>query len=182
MQSNPTPVALGKYLVLSVLAIVLDQLSKWLVIHNIPAPIYDEQGYILGATRINVIPSFFDLTHVYNPGAAFSFLANAGGWQVVFFTVLAFAISAWLLWSVRQGHFASWGNWGAAAIVGGALGNVIDRFVHGHVIDFLLFYVQPYYYPAFNVADSFICVGAVMLVIDGIRQSKRDKQQKQQNA
>jgi len=179
MHNEKPPVALGKYLIVSVVAILLDQLTKWLVIKNIPAPVYDAQGYFLGATRINVIPNFFDLTHVYNPGAAFSFLANAGGWQVVFFSALAFIISGWLLWSIRKAQFACWGNWGAAAIVGGALGNVVDRFVHGHVIDFLLFYVEPHYYPAFNIADSFICVGAVMLVIDGFAQAKKDKQNKQ---
>lgn len=182
MHTQNQPVALGKYLLLAFLAIVLDQFTKWMVIHKIPAPVYDEQGYFLGATRINIIPDFFDLTHVYNPGAAFSFLANAGGWQVVFFSVLAFAISAWLLWSIRKAQFGCWGNWGAAAIVGGAIGNVVDRFVHGHVIDFLLFYVEPYYYPAFNIADSFICVGAVMLVIDGFHQSKLEKQQAAANA
>lgn len=182
MSTVSKPVSLGKYLVFAAVAIVLDQLTKWLVIQNIPAPVYDQQGYFLGATRVNVIANFFDLTHVYNPGAAFSFLANAGGWQVVFFSVLAFAISGWLLWSIRKAQFGCWGNWGAAAIVGGALGNVIDRFVHGHVIDFLLFYVEPYYYPAFNVADSFICVGAVMLVIDGFKQSKQQKTDKQVSA
>ena len=121
---------------------------------------------------MNVIPHFFDLTLVYNPGAAFSFLANMGGVQKYIFTILAFAISAWLTWAIKKGEFGRVGNWAAVCVIGGAMGNVIDRFVHGHVIDFLLFYWQSYYYPAFNVADSFICVGAGLLIIDGMKHKK----------
>ena len=164
MHNEKPPVSVGKYLIVSVVAILLDQLTKWLVIKNIPAPVYDAQGYFLGATRLNVIPNFFDLTHVYNPGAAFSFLANAGGWQVVFFSALAFIISGWLLWSIRKGQFACWGNWGAAAIIGGALGNVVDRVRFGAVVDFIQWHAAGFYWPAFNVADSAITVGAILLV------------------
>ncbi|MDK4679513.1 signal peptidase II [Kingella negevensis] len=151
------------YWLLSLLAIALDQISKWSVLAKFE---YME--------RLNIIPNFFDLTLVYNPGAAFSFLANHNGWQKYFFVVLAFAISAWLARSIAKGEFGKWGNWAAACIIGGAMGNVIDRFVHGKVVDFLLFYWQNHYYPAFNIADSFICVGAALLVIDSMKHKKTE--------
>ena len=153
-----------KYLphgLLAIIIIVLDQMSKWFILSHFEY-----------AQRVNVIPHFFDLTLVYNPGAAFRFLANMGGVQKYIFTILAFAISAWLIWAIKKGEFGRVGNWAAVCVIGGAMGNVIDRFVHGHVIDFLLFYWQSYYYPAFNVADSFICVGAGLLIIDGMKHKK----------
>ncbi len=154
------------YFLLAALAIVLDQASKMLVLSNFEY-----------AERVNVIPDFFDLTLVYNPGAAFSFLADAGGWQKYFFLALAAVISVWLARSIVKDDFGRWGKWGAAMIIGGAIGNVVDRLQHGHVIDYFLFYWQNWYYPAFNVADSFICVGAALLVIDGFRHKKEDGKQ-----
>lgn len=145
-------------------AIILDQLSKWLILKNF--------NYL---ERFNIIPDFFDLTLVYNTGAAFSFLANHGGWQKYLFIILAFIISAWLAWAITKNEFGRLGNFAASMIIGGALGNVIDRFVHGKVVDFILVYYQDWYYPAFNIADSFICVGAVLLVIDGIKNNKNKK-------
>ena len=149
------------YMLLFMMAIVLDQLSKYAILARWE---YGE--------RVNIIPHFFDLTLVYNPGAAFSFLANMGGAQKYIFTVLAFAISAWLISGIVKNEFGKLGRWAAVSSISGAMGNVIDRFVHGHVIDFLLFYWQNYYYPAFNVADSFICVGAVLLAWDGAKHQK----------
>ena len=107
--------------------------------------------------RLNIIPDFFDLTLAYNPGAAFSFLADQGGWQKFFFLGLAVVISLYLARAILRDEFGRWGNWGAAMIIGGAIGNVVDRLIHGHVVDFLLFYWQNWFYPAFNIADSFIC-------------------------
>ncbi|ULJ69314.1 signal peptidase II [Wielerella bovis] len=153
------------YWLVAIVAILLDQITKWAILAKFE---YME--------RMNIIPNLFDLTLVYNPGAAFSFLANHSGWQKYFFIVLAFVISAWLARAIVKGEFGRWGNWAAACIIGGALGNVIDRFVHGKVVDFLLVYYENWYYPAFNVADSFICVGAALLVIDGIKQAKKAKQ------
>ena len=146
-----------RYWVLALAAIVLDQWSKWAVLSSFQ---YQE--------RVNVIPSFFDLTLVYNPGAAFSFLADQGGWQKYFFLLLAVAVSIYLVRAILRDEFAALGKTGAAMIIGGALGNVIDRLIHGHVVDFLLFYWQDWFYPAFNIADSFICVGAVLAVLDNI--------------
>ncbi|SSY70449.1 signal peptidase II [Alysiella crassa] len=157
-----------KYLPLYLMAmavIILDQITKWTVL----AKFHDFE-------RLNIIPNFFDLTLVYNYGAAFSFLANHSGWQKYFFIVLAFVISGWLANSVRKGEFGKLGNFAAAMIIGGAFGNVIDRFIHGKVVDFILVYYQDWYYPAFNVADSFICVGVALLIIDGIKQAKKAKQ------
>lgn len=156
-----------KYLFLyitAVVAMILDQISKWAIL----AKFEDFE-------RVNIIPHFFDLTLVYNTGAAFSFLANHSGWQKYFFIVLAFVISGWLANGVRKGEFGKLGNFAAAMIIGGALGNVIDRFMHGKVVDFLLFYWQNHYYPAFNVADSFICVGVALLIIDGLKQGKKNR-------
>ena len=156
-----------KYLFLyitAVVAMILDQISKWAIL----AKFEDFE-------RVNIIPHFFDLTLVYNTGAAFSFLANHSGWQKYFFIVLAFVISGWLANGVRKGEFGKLGNFAAAMIIGGALGNVIDRFIHGKVVDFLLFYWQNHYYPAFNVADSFICVGVALLIMDGLKQGKKNR-------
>lgn len=153
-----------RYWVLALAAIVLDQWSKWAVLSSFQ---YRE--------RVNVIPSFFDLTLVYNPGAAFSFLADQGGWQKYFFLVLAVAVSAYLVRAILRDEFAALGKIGAAMIIGGASGNVIDRLIHGHVVDFLLFYWQNWFYPAFNIADSFICVGAVLAVLDNIVHRKDSK-------
>lgn len=149
------------YIVVAALGIISDQISKILILHNFT---YYE--------RLNIIPNFFDLTLVYNPGAAFSFLAGAGGWQKYFFLLLAVVICAYLIYSIVKRQFGFIGSLGAAAIIGGAAGNVIDRLMHGHVVDFLLFYVNEHYYPAFNIADSFICVGAALLIWDGLRQKR----------
>ncbi len=150
-----------KYWLLIAAAIVLDQITKTLVLQRFQF-----------AERLNIIPDFFDLTLVFNTGAAFSFLADAGGWQKYFFLALAAVISFYLARAIVKDDFGAWGKWGAAMVIGGAFGNVSDRLIHGHVVDFLLFYWQNWFYPAFNVADSFICVGAVLLVIDGFKHKK----------
>ena len=117
-----------------------------------------------------VIPGLFNFVLVYNPGAAFSFLADAGGWQKFFFTALAFAVSGWLGWQMVRGGQSRMMNLASALIIGGALGNVIDRLIHGHVIDFIQVYYQHYYWPAFNLADSAICRCAALMVLDSFRQ------------
>ena len=149
------------FFLLSLVAIILDQLSKWEILKHFTE-----------GERLNIIPGFFDLTLAYNPGAAFSFLADQGGWQKFFFLGLAVVISLYLARAILRDEFGSWGKLGAAMIIGGAIGNVVDRLIHGHVVDFLLFYWQNWFYPAFNIADSFICVGAVCLVLDGLLHKK----------
>jgi len=158
-QSNNWP----KWLGLALLVIVLDQLSK----------IYFNSQYQIGEMR-DVIPDYFGFTLIYNPGAAFSFLHNAGGWQKYLFTQLALVVSAYLGWNIIKGRFSTLMNLAASFIMGGAIGNVIDRMAYGHVVDFILVHYQnSWYYPAFNLADSFICTGAVLMVLDSLKQSGR---------
>lgn len=148
-----------RWFAIALLVIVLDQLTK----------IYFNGSYQFGEQR-EIIPGVLNFTLLYNPGAAFSFLAGAGGWQKYFFTLLAFGVSGWLSWNIVLGRFGCLMNLAASFIIGGALGNVIDRMIHGHVIDFIqVHWQQSWYYPAFNVADSFICVGAALMVLDNLR-------------
>lgn len=110
------------------------------------------------------VTSFFNLVLVMNPGASFSFLADAGGWQRWFFIVLALAISAWLVVMIRRHAAEKLMPTALALVLGGALGNVIDRVRFGAVVDFLDFHVAGWHWPAFNVADSAITVGVILLV------------------
>ncbi len=162
MVSNdyPKPNAL-KWLWLSLLVIGLDQLTKW----------YFVAAFQLYERR-PVVPGFFDWTLAHNYGAAFSFLSNAGGWQRWFFTVLALVISAVLCEWLRRLKRNHWQEaLPLALIVGGAIGNVIDRLNHGYVIDFILVYYDKWAWPAFNVADSAITCGAVLLILFSFRSS-----------
>lgn len=144
-----------RFLWLSVLVLVADQYTKALVLEHIE--LYQ---------AIQILP-FFNLTHVYNYGAAFSFLHDAGGWQRWFFTIIAIVVSALVLWWLKQTTTKQiLLPVGFSLIIGGAIGNAFDRLVHGYVIDFLVLYYQDFYWPAFNVADSAICIGAFLLIID----------------
>jgi signal peptidase II len=144
-----------RFLWLSLLVLVSDQYTKALVLENIE--LYQ---------AIQILP-FFNLTHVYNYGAAFSFLHDAGGWQRWFFIIIALAVSALVMWWSKQTNKEQIILPVAfSLIIGGAMGNAYDRLVHGYVIDFLVLYYQDWYWPAFNVADSAICIGAVLLIVD----------------
>ena len=114
------------------------------------------------------VTSFFSLVLTFNTGAAFSFLAGAGGWQRWFFAVIAMGASALIVWLLRRGGGALY-CLGLALILGGAVGNLWDRIVLGQVVDFILFHYARWSYPAFNVADSAITVGAALLIIDSFR-------------
>ena len=142
--------------------IALDQITK-AYFHTQFAP----------GERVNVLP-FFDWILTYNLGAAFSFLANAGGWQRWFFVVLAISVSAWC-WRWLRREADPRVQLALALIIGGALGNVIDRIWLGKVVDFVLVYWAPWnwYYPAFNVADSAICIGAALMLWSAFVSSKR---------
>lgn len=147
-----------KYLWLTSIVIALDQVSKWFMV-----------SWLSLHETFAVIP-FFNLTMAHNPGAAFSFLANADGWQRWFFIGLASIVSiALLIWLKRLKPYAKLEAISLAMILGGALGNLIDRFYYGYVIDFLDVYYGTYHWPAFNIADSAIVVGAALLVIDTFR-------------
>lgn len=143
-----------KWLWLSALVIVLDQFSKYLISSSMQL-----------RQSIEMLP-FFNLTLLHNTGAAFSFLADAGGWQRWFFTLIALAVSAVIiLWLKRLPAADKWQAAALSLILGGALGNVIDRVRFGYVVDFLDFYYQQWHWPAFNIADSAITAGVAILVI-----------------
>ncbi|MBT8080579.1 MAG: lipoprotein signal peptidase [Gammaproteobacteria bacterium] len=149
---------------ISTLIIVLDQLTKWAIVKWVP---------YLDRVPVN---SFINITHQRNTGAAFSFLADAGGWQRWFFIVLAFAVSImivvwlWRLRNERQLVLAA----GLALVLGGALGNVIDRVRLGYVVDFFQVYLGSWPFPSFNVADAGISVGAAFLIVDALFISGRE--------
>lgn len=140
-------------LVVAALVILLDQLTKLWVFNT----------FVPGES-IAVTP-FFNLVLVFNPGAAFSFLAEHTGWQRWFFTVIALGISGWIVWQLRALRPGRLFSFGLALIMGGALGNLIDRLWLGMVIDFIDLHVAGWHWPAFNVADSAVCVGAVLYVL-----------------
>lgn len=123
------------------------------------------EGSLALYERIQVLP-IFNITLAYNEGAAFSFLAGAGGWQRWFFTMIAvFASLLIAFWLVHKKE-SRWALAGLTLVLGGAIGNLWDRLAHGHVVDFLDFHWAGYHFPAFNIADSAITVGAALLIID----------------
>lgn len=153
-----------RFIWISVLAFVLDQLTKQLVIAKME--LYQSIQ----------LTGFFNLTYVHNYGAAFSILYDAGGWQRYFLSTIAILVSIVIVWWLRQATKQQVILPVAFAfILGGALGNVFDRMVYGYVIDFLDFYIGSYHWPAFNIADSVIFIGAVLLIIDMIK-NKEDKE------
>ena len=151
-----------KWTWVSVLVIALDQLTKGLATAKL--------NY---AEPVAIMP-FFNLTLVHNTGAAFSFLAQAGGWQRWFFAAIALVVSVVILfWLSRLSPKRLWEAVGLVLILGGAIGNVWDRILLGYVVDFLDFYYGNWHWPAFNVADSAIFVGAAILIIDGLRSYRK---------
>lgn len=114
------------------------------------------------------VTSFFNVVRVHNTGAAFSFLADAGGWQRWFFTGLGFVAAAVIIWMLRAHPGQKLFSFAMACILGGAIGNVIDRMVYGYVVDFLDFHWSGMHFPAFNIADCAISVGAACLILDEV--------------
>lgn len=148
---------IARWLGLALLVIVLDQISKAVIVDRFAF------GESLSVT------SFFDLVLAYNTGAAFSFLASAGGWQRWFFTTIAVIASAIITYFLRKHADEPRFCLALSLILGGAIGNLVDRVALGHVVDFLLFHYANYRWPAFNVADSAITVGAVLLAWESLR-------------
>ena len=147
---------LQHWLVIALGIICLDQITKQMA-----------DSLLTYGEPLAVLPSF-NLTLLYNKGAAFSFLNSAGGWQRWFFTIVALVVSTVIVfWLKAAGEEQRWTPAGLVLILGGAIGNVIDRVLFGHVIDFIQVYYNTFYWPAFNVADSAICVGAAILLLSG---------------
>ncbi len=162
MFADRKPNALA-WLWLSLAIIVFDQLSKQWVLRTLPE-----------YTPVAVIPHFWNWFRSYNNGAAFSFLDKAGGWQIWLFSGLAIVISALLASWLRKARRNDWRQaLPYALVIGGALGNVIDRILHGHVIDFIQWYAGSYYWPSFNIADSAIVVGAVGIALFSMFDTKK---------
>ncbi len=177
-QDKPAPQAGKRYwllLGLAGLVIILDQWAKYAIL----------QHFAFGETL--PVTSFFDLTLAYNQGAAFGFLHQAGGWQRWLLSALAIGASAWIAWWLRQHGGTKLFRIALALIMGGALGNVVDRFTHdGYVVDFLDFHLpHPYelnilgdqwilqHFPAFNIADSAITCGAALLLLEAVMEHRK---------
>jgi signal peptidase II len=147
-----------------VAVVVFDQLTK-----------FAATDYLTQHGEIHLAP-FLNLVLVHNTGAAFGFLSGAGGWQNVFFIIVALGASIFILWMYRslsaQDRLLATG---LMLVLGGALGNLIDRLIHGYVVDFIDVYYGTWHWPAFNVADSAITIGAVLLVIDALSPGSRHR-------
>ncbi|WP_028605710.1 signal peptidase II [Ottowia thiooxydans] len=161
-------VSLALWLALAAVIAILDQFTKQLILGN----------YQLGDSTY--VTTFFNVVRAHNTGAAFSFLAGASGWQRWFFVGLATVAVLFILWLLRSHPGQKLFSFSLSMILGGAVGNVIDRLLHGYVVDFLDFhwsFLSPLFYrghfPAFNVADAAITVGAIGLIVDELRRVKK---------
>ena len=161
--SNISTRGIWPWLGLAALLVVADQVTKVLILAN----------YQLGDSTF--ITSFFNIVRVHNTGAAFSFLAEAGGWQRWFFTGIGVVAAFFMVWMLRSHAGQKLFCLAIALILGGAIGNVIDRLLHGYVVDFLDFYWGVWHFPAFNVADAGISVGAALLILDEILRVRRGR-------
>jgi signal peptidase II len=153
--------SMAPWLGLAAIVVLLDQLTKITI------------SQMLSYGQSQTVTSFFNLVLAHNKGAAFSFLASEGGWQRWFFTAIAVGAVAFILWLLRKNSGQRMFSIALALILGGAIGNLIDRTLHGHVIDFLDFHIGTWHWPAFNVADMGICIGAVLFVLDELRRVGR---------
>ncbi len=148
---------------LAVIVLIIDQFTKTLILGY----------YKLGDWT--PVSSFFNIVRAHNTGAAFSFLADHSGWQRWLFTAIGVAAALFILWMLKSHAGQKLFSFAMAMILGGAIGNVIDRILHGYVVDFLDFYWGNWHFPAFNVADSAITLGAICLVIDELRRVRRGR-------
>jgi signal peptidase II len=148
-----------RYLAIATLTLLLDQFSKWVALSNLQLGIPEP-----------VLP-FFNWLLLFNPGAAFSFLAQGSGWQRWFFTILGILASVYIIYLLRKSLEDKPLCVALSLILGGALGNVIDRIMYGAVVDFIDFHYANWHWPAFNLADSAICVGAAIIIWCELRKS-----------
>lgn len=162
--------AIAPWLGLAAAVFALDQLTKWLILAS----------FALGDSV--VVTSFFNVVRVHNEGAAFSFLAGASGWQRWFFTAIGVAASVFIVWMLRSHPGQKLFAFALACILGGAIGNVIDRLVHGYVVDWLDFHwsflaglFPGGHFPSFNLADTFISIGAACLILDEVLRARKSR-------
>jgi signal peptidase II len=153
--------SLWPWLGIALIVVLLDQVTKIAILRT----------FQLGDSH--TITSFFNIVRVHNVGAAFSFLAGASGWQRWFFVGLGAVAALFIVWMLRSHAGQRLFSCALALILGGALGNVIDRLLHGYVVDFIQVHYQRSYFPSFNVADSAITVGAVLLILDELLRVRR---------
>ncbi len=154
-QHTRSGVSIVYWLSLSVVVVLIDQVTKLWVGH----------GFGYGESK--AVTDFFNLVLVYNSGAAFSFLSDAGGWQRWLLSAVAVTASVWIIWLLSRNAHQRLFSCALALILGGALGNLVDRVMYGYVVDFLDFYWGAHHFPAFNVADSAVSCGAALLLWDG---------------
>ncbi|WP_349743081.1 signal peptidase II [Roseateles cavernae] len=160
-KSSSSSSRLALWLGIALLIIVLDQFSKTLILGH----------FQLGDSRH--VTDFFNVVRVHNTGAAFSFLAGASGWQRWFFVGLGAVATVFITVMLRRHGHQTLFAWALSLILGGAIGNVVDRLLHGYVVDFIQLHWGGWYFPSFNVADSAITVGAVLLIWDEIRRVRK---------
>ena len=151
------------WLGIALIVVLLDQFTKTLIVGM----------FRLGDSH--TVTSFFNIVRAHNTGAAFSFLAGAGGWQRWFFVGLGALAAVFIVWMLRSHGGQRLFSWALALILGGAIGNVIDRLLHGYVVDFIQVHYAGHYFPSFNVADSAISVGAACLILDELRRVRRGR-------
>ena len=149
------------WLGLALLILIADQFTKILIVGS----------YRLGDSTF--ITSFFNIVRAHNTGAAFSFLAGASGWQRWLFTGIGVVATVFIVWMLRSHPGQKLFSFSLACILGGAIGNVVDRLLHGYVVDFLQLHWGGWYFPAFNIADSTITIGAVGLILDELLRVRR---------
>lgn len=151
------------WLAWAVVILVADQAIKTLILQN----------YRLGDSTY--ITSFFNIVRAHNTGAAFSFLSDAGGWQRWLFTGIGAVATVFIIWQLRAHPGQKLFSFALSSILGGAVGNVVDRMMHGYVVDFLDFHASGWHFPAFNLADSAITVGAACLILDELLRVRRER-------
>jgi signal peptidase II len=163
MATKKSAASMLPWLGLALILFIADQFTKVLILGY----------YKLGDSTY--VTSFFNVVRVHNTGAAFSFLAGAGGWQRWFFTAIGVIATLFILWLLRSHSGQRLFSFALACVLGGAVGNVVDRLLHGYVVDFLDFHYAGWHFPAFNVADSAITIGAACLILDELLRVRRTK-------